>query len=70
LAPRTHNLDRLLDLSGITHSKEDARFLADMNKYNIEGRYPDAHEELPDSKTLEEILTTSERIYLWLRSQL
>ncbi|MDD5673241.1 MAG: HEPN domain-containing protein [Chitinivibrionales bacterium] len=70
IAPRTHNLAHLLELSGVACSKEDARFLGDLNKYNIEGRYPDSYEDLPEPMEAEKILTESERIYTWLRSQL
>ena len=45
-------------------------FLADLNKYNIEGRYPDSYEELPDSTQANDIITTGGRIFQWLRDQL
>lgn len=70
LAPRTHNLARLMELSGVPYSEADAQFLTDMNKYNIEGRYPDSYEELPDPEEIETILTESERVYTWLRDLL
>jgi HEPN domain-containing protein len=70
LAPRTHNLVRLLEISGIVYSKEDVLFIANMNKHNIEGRYPDSYEEPPEGDELGEILIESERVYTWLRNQL
>ena len=70
LSPRSHNIVRLLELSGLEHSRDDALFLADLNKYNIEGRYPDSYEDLPDSTQVNEIITTGGRIFQWLHDQL
>ena len=70
LSPRSHNIFRLLELSGLQHSREDALFLANLNKYNIEGRYPDSYEDLPDSSEVNDIITTGGRIFQWLHDQL
>jgi HEPN domain-containing protein len=70
LSPRTHNIIRLLELSGLEYSKEDILFLGDLNKYNIEGRYPDSYEELPDSSQVADIITNGERVFKWLRKLL
>lgn len=70
LAPRIHNLSRLAGLSGVSISKDVAGFLAELNKYTIEGRYSDTYEEVPDSVEIETILTESERIFTWLHDQL
>jgi len=70
LAPRTHNLARLMRLSGIACSDNDYGFVADMSRYNIEGRYPDSYEELPPAEEISTILVESERIYGWLHDQL
>jgi len=69
LAPRTHNIIRLWEQSGLLFKKEDSQFLAILNKYNIEGRYPDSYEELPNLQQITDIVTTGERVYKWLRSQ-
>ncbi|MFA4853527.1 MAG: HEPN domain-containing protein [Bacteroidales bacterium] len=39
--PKIHNLNKLLAQAGITLAEEDETFAADINKFNIEGRYPD-----------------------------
>lgn len=70
LAPRSHNLARLVELSGVPCSVADAQFLSDMNKHNIQGRYPESYEDLPDPAEIETILTESERIYTWLHDLL
>lgn len=41
LAPRTHNLVRLSEITGLKLSEEQIDLLADVNEYNIEGRYPE-----------------------------
>jgi HEPN domain-containing protein len=70
LSPRSHNIFRLLEMSGLQHSREDALFLANLNKYNIEGRYPDSYEDLPDSSEVIDIISTGGRIFQWLHDQL
>ena len=39
--PKIHNLNKLLAQADIALNEEDAVFAADINKFNIEGRYPD-----------------------------
>jgi HEPN domain-containing protein len=41
LAPRIHNLVRLAEISGLKLSEEQTDLLADVNEFNIEGRYPE-----------------------------
>jgi HEPN domain-containing protein len=66
LAPKMHNLLGLLDRSGLSISEEDAAFLADLNQYNIEGRYPEMYGEPPSADEAKKIIDTSERIFGWL----
>ncbi len=42
LAPRIHNLVRLAELAQLNLRPEHLDILAEMNGFNIEGRYPDA----------------------------
>lgn len=39
--PRTHDLVRLVDMSGITLDEETLEFLDSVNTFNISTRYPD-----------------------------
>ena len=41
LAPRIHNLNRLIDLAGVVSSPVQTDILAEMNAFHIEGRYPE-----------------------------
>lgn len=70
LAPKIHNLLRLAELAGFTLNGEQKGVLAEMNRYNIEGRYP---EMLPPPPRLEQARAELERareIYQWLMNQL
>jgi HEPN domain-containing protein len=39
--PRSHNLNRLLALANIVLTDEQHSFLAEINQFQLEGRYPD-----------------------------
>lgn len=40
-APRTHNLRRLAEISGLNWKPEELVFFATINAFNMEGRYPE-----------------------------
>lgn len=40
-APRTHNLTRLAELGKLTLTLEQKKFLAQVNEFNLQARYPD-----------------------------
>ena len=67
LAPRIHDLVRLVDLAGIKLDEEKRRFLAELNRYSLEGRYPDPADPLPSSEEATQILQRFEEVYTWLR---
>ncbi len=39
--PKIHNLTRLSELAGLKVDERQADVLADMNQFNLEGRYPE-----------------------------
>jgi len=41
IAPKLHNLVRLAEVSGIYFDQMQTDLLAEMNPFNIEGRYPE-----------------------------
>ena len=69
IAPRIHNLVRLLELSGAKLSDEQINFLIEMNIYNLEGRYPGSTIPLPDHKTAADIIRTAGEMIQWLKKQ-
>lgn len=53
LAPRIHNLVRLAELAQLDLHSEQLDVLAEMNAFNIEGRYPETYSEpLPKEEAL------------------
>jgi len=70
IAPRLHNLARLAELSGIAFSREDSDFLAEVNPFNIEGRYPEMWGPVPSREEADTLLKKSGGIFEWLKNQL
>lgn len=70
IAPRLHNLTRLAELSGITFQQEYADFLAEMNPFNIEGRYPEMWGPVPSRKEVDTLVQKTGEIFGWLKNQL
>jgi HEPN domain-containing protein len=70
LAPKDHNLVRLIEKTTFPLSEEDRSFLSGMTRFNIEGRYPDSYDDLPSLVSVDKIRKECERIYTWLLQQL
>ena len=41
MPPKTHDLLRLIAVTGLEHSQSQRRMLADLNRYYVEARYPE-----------------------------
>lgn len=70
LAPRIHNLVRLVQIAALDIRPEYLDVLADMNAFNLEGRYPDVDLPLPTKEETQNYLARSEEVFQWLMSQL
>lgn len=70
LAPRLHNLVRLAEIADLELAQEQIDLLAEMNYFNIEGRYPDAIIPLPSSQEATTYLRRAEEVYRWLKNRL
>ena len=70
LAPRLHNLVRLAELATLPLSQHQIDVLAEMNAFNIEGRYPDLLMPPPSLKEAQVYLHRAEEVYQWLMNQL
>lgn len=71
--PRTHNLLKLLNEANVTLNENDQLFLLKLNKYQIEGRYPEDLEKLyaiTHKELATEYIKTIKQLQLWLRKQL
>jgi HEPN domain-containing protein len=70
LAPRIHNLVRLAHLTDLQFTTEQINVLAEMNAFNLEGRYPDSLTIPPTQSEAMAYLHQTEEVYLWLLNQL
>jgi HEPN domain-containing protein len=68
--PRVHNLTRLAELSGLQLSEEHIKVLAEINKFNIEGRYNPMLASLPDITKAQQYLAQAGDVLQWLIKQL
>ena len=66
LAPRIHNLVRLAELASINASQEQIDTLAEMNAFNLEGRYPDLLALPPTPAEAQAYLARAEEVFQWL----
>ena len=70
LAPRLHNLIRLAEIGDVRPSQKYLDVLAEMNAFNLEGRYPDLLMPPPSLAEARDYLTRAEEVMQWLLSQL
>lgn len=66
LAPRIHNLVRLAELAELALTQDQVDLLAELNAFNIEGRYPDLALPVPTRSQAEDCLRRTEEMYTWL----
>ena len=70
LAPKIHNLRRLAELARLNLSEEFIDVVADMNDYNLEGRYPEAPlAPISESQGRQDMRRGTE-VFEWLMKQL
>ena len=70
LAPRLHNLVRLSEVAELSLNPDQLDVLAEMNAFNIEGRYPDTLSPPPNKKQAVEYIAKSKKVFQWLIDQL
>jgi HEPN domain-containing protein len=70
LAPRIHNLSRLAEITALSLNQSQQDVLAEMNAFNLEGRYPDLLMPPPTQDEAEKYMKRAEEVYRWLISQL
>lgn len=66
VAPRIHNLVRLAEITGLILDDLKIDVLADMNQFQIEGRYPESLTALPSKDEAEGFLKSAGEIFQWL----
>jgi len=70
VAPRTHNLVRLAELSGIVLEQKQKDLLAEINPFNIEGRYPEVWSAVPSRNEAGTLRQRTKELFEWLKNQL
>ena len=70
LAPRIHNLVRLSEMAEIDLSEDHLNHLADMNEFNLEGRYPIQYIDSASDQEANAYLSKTKEVLEWLVRQL
>jgi HEPN domain-containing protein len=70
LAPRVHSLVRLAELAAVTPDEHQLDILAEMNAFNIEGRYPELLTSPPSQAETKDLMRRAEEVRAWLTTQL
>ena len=70
LAPRIHNLNRLIDLAGVVSNPVQTDILAEMNAFHIEGRYPETLTKPPTGEEAIRYMKRAEEVFRWLTNLL
>ena len=70
LAPKLHNLSRLAELATLSLDEKQMDILAEMNTFNLEGRYPDMLMPPPAMDEAKGYMRRAEEVYRWLMKQL
>ena len=66
IAPRIHNLVRLAEIAKLNLQPTQLDVLAEMNAFNIEGRYPDSLSTPPEKKEALRYILQAEKVFKWL----
>ncbi|MGH7790737.1 MAG: HEPN domain-containing protein [Thermodesulfobacteriota bacterium] len=70
MAPRSHALLRLAELSQLSLTSDQRLFLSEFDRYQIEGRYPEDLLAKPSPEEARAQLRKAEETFQWLMRQL
>jgi HEPN domain-containing protein len=71
MPPRIHSLVRLAEIASLTPDSHQLEILAEINRFNLEGRYPEDIESMRVTKSdVQYYLKRAKEIYQWLRKKL
>lgn len=65
-----HNLVRLAELAGFRLDEKQIDVLAEMNAFNIEGRYPEMLQPEASAEEARDYMRRTKEVYTWLMRQL
>jgi HEPN domain-containing protein len=66
MPPRIHNLIRLSEVAGLTLDENNRNILAEVNEFNIEGRYSDLLMPPPSLEEARQYLQRAKGTFEWL----
>ncbi len=69
LAPKLHDLVRLTELAALTPSPDQLSILADLNLFQLEGRYPDRLAPAPTVEEATQHMNRTAEILKWLQNR-
>ena len=69
IPPRIHNLTRLCDLASLEPDEHQREVLAEMNQFNLEGRYPEFLTLSPRSDEADAYVARAQEVLAWLTRQ-
>ena len=69
IAPRSHNLLFLSEMTELEFDEDDEIFLGILMKYQLQGRYPDYNPVIPDKNKVVDYLNQTENIMTWLQTK-
>lgn len=70
LAPRIHNLVRLAEIAELQLEPQNLDILAEMNEFNLEGRYPITFVPPPTKNESMEFMKKAKGMFEWLTQKL
>jgi HEPN domain-containing protein len=73
IPPRTHNLNFILSQTPLKLSEEQSEFLLNLNRFQLEGRYPEYITKIQEICSFDfthEMLTRTKEIKSWLQENL
>ena len=69
VAPRIHNLARLVKMAKLNPTRKDLEILVTFNEFNLEGRYPEAFPTAPSTAVARSRLEAAREVFEWLLDQ-
>jgi len=70
IAPKIHNLIRLAEIAGLSLTEDNIDFLAEMNEFNLEGRYPASFFPPVSIEEAKDYIKKTQETLQWFRQQL
>jgi len=70
IAPRLHNLVRLVELTDLDLQSAQVDILAEINPFNMEGRYPDTLSPPPSQEEAQNYISRANEVFQWLIERL